>query len=52
MVQHMAQAFATGRFEDGLTQAREEVSAPLVQHFPASLGSPNPNELPEHPAVG
>ncbi len=52
MVQHMAQTFASGRFEDGLTQALQEVSAPLVQHFPARPGSPNPNELPDHPAVG
>jgi uncharacterized membrane protein len=34
-------------FEDGLTQALEEVSALLVAHFPAAPGSVNPNELPD-----
>ena len=51
MVQHMVRAFATGQFEDGLTQALEEVTAPLVQHFPTNPGRPNPNELPDQPAV-
>ena len=36
-----------GEFEDGLTQALEEVSALLVADFPAAPGSMNPNELPD-----
>ncbi len=51
MVQHMAAAFARGHFEDGLTQALAEVSAPLVQHFPAGPQS-NPNDLPDTPVLG
>ena len=34
-----------GAFEDGLTQALEEVSALLVTHFPAEAGAVRPNEL-------
>jgi uncharacterized membrane protein len=52
IVQHMGAAFREGRFEDGLTQALEEVSALLVQHFPAEGGRPNPNELPDEPVLG
>ncbi len=37
-MQHMRDAFRAGRFEDGLTHALEEVSALLVQHFPAQAG--------------
>lgn len=51
MVQHMGAAFASGHFEDGLTQALSEVSAPLVQHFPAGL-TPNSNDLPDTPVLG
>ncbi len=36
-----------GAFEDGLTQALEEVSALLVTHFPAETGAARPNELPD-----
>ncbi|MEO6623499.1 MAG: TPM domain-containing protein [Burkholderiaceae bacterium] len=49
MVQRMAQAFASDRFEDGLTQALEEVSAVLVQNFPLQPDAANPNELPDDP---
>lgn len=56
MVAHMAGAFRDGRYEDGLTQALEEVSAVLVEHFPAvdATGAPqaNPNELPDAPLLG
>ena len=52
MVQHMGSAFAQGRFEDGLTQALAEVSAPLVRHFPAQDATPNANDLPDTPALG
>jgi uncharacterized membrane protein len=55
MVQRMAQAFREHRFEDGLTQALEEVSAVLVAHFPRDAGEPvaqGPgNELPDAPVL-
>lgn len=51
MVGRMGAAFRAGRFEDGLTQALEEVSALLVQHFPLAEGQVNPNELPDEPAM-
>jgi uncharacterized membrane protein len=52
MTKRMAQAFREGRFEDGLTQALEEVSALLVEHFPAEPGMPaRRNELPDAPVV-
>ena len=56
VVTRMADAFRGGRYEDGLTQALEEVSAVLVEHFPAvdATGAPqaNPNELPDAPLLG
>ena len=51
MVGHMGTAFASGHFEDGLTQALAEVSAPLVKHFPAGP-TPNSNDLPDTPVLG
>lgn len=51
MAQRMGAAFRERRFEDGLTQALEEVSALLVAHFPLSPGVANPNELPDAPVV-
>ncbi|MDB5732218.1 MAG: hypothetical protein JWQ03_2113 [Variovorax sp.] len=54
MTQRMAAAFREGRFEDGLTQALEEVSALLVAHFPRDpldAGAANRNELPDAPVV-
>lgn len=51
MVTRMGEAFARGHFEDGLTQAVQEASAPLVAHFPADP-QPNPNDLPDTPALG
>ena len=52
MTKRMAQAFREGRFEDGVTQALEEVSALLVEHFPAEPGAPSRrNELPDAPVV-
>ena len=51
MARRMGAAFHEGRFEDGLTQALEEVSALLVAHFPAAEGSANRNELPNAPVV-
>ena len=52
MVQRMGAAFREGRFEDGLTQALEEVSALLVEHFPLKPGESNSNELPDEPVLG
>ena len=52
MVQRMGAAFRENRFEDGLTQALEEVSALLVQHFPLAPGESNSNELPDEPVLG
>lgn len=52
IVQRMGAAFRESRYEDGLTQALEEVSALLVQHFPATPGAVRPNELPDEPVLG
>jgi uncharacterized membrane protein len=52
IVQRMGSAFRDGRFEDGLTQALEEVSALLVAHFPRGDGEKNLNELPDEPVLG
>jgi uncharacterized membrane protein len=51
LVARMGTAFHEGRFEDGLTQALEEVSALLVAHFPAQAGAVNANELPDEPVL-
>ncbi len=51
MVQHMGTAFAGGHFEDGLTQALDEVSRCPPEHFPAGP-TPNPNDLPDTPELG
>ena len=51
MAGRMGTAFREGRFEDGLTQALEEVSALLVKHFPLAEGEPDRNELPDAPVV-
>jgi uncharacterized membrane protein len=51
MAQRMAAAFRAGRFEDGLTQALEEVSALLVEYFPSNANTRSRNELPDAPVV-
>ena len=51
MTQRMSAAFRDGRFEDGLTQALEEISALLVKHFPLGDGELDVNELPDEPVV-
>jgi len=51
MTQRMSAAFREGRFEDGLTQALEEVSALLVEHFPEAPGAQSRNQLPDAPVV-
>ena len=55
MVAHMAGAFREKRYEDGLTQALEETSAVLMQHF-AIPADPDgvqagPNELSDTPLL-
>jgi uncharacterized membrane protein len=52
IVERMGSAFKDGRFEDGLTQALEEVSALLVAHFPLSDRVADGNELPDEPVLG
>ena len=52
IVGRMGAALREGRYEDGITQALEEVSALLVQHFPQAPGAANLNELPDEPALG
>jgi len=52
IVERMSSALRDGRFEDGLTQALEEVSALLVAHFPLASGESNANELPDGPVLG
>ena len=51
MVSGMSAAFKDGHFEQGLTQALEQVSALLVQDFPLVAGEANPNELPDAPIL-
>ena len=52
IVQRMGAAFRAGRYEEGLNDAVDAVTAELVQHFPAPAGATNPNELPDHPVLG
>ncbi|HEX7888687.1 MAG TPA: TPM domain-containing protein [Ramlibacter sp.] len=52
VVRHMGDAFRAGRYEEGLKQAVDEVTALLVKHFPATPGAPNANELPDQPVLG
>ncbi|HEX2547461.1 MAG TPA: TPM domain-containing protein [Ramlibacter sp.] len=52
IVQHMSAAFRAGRYEEGLTQAVDEVTALLVTHFPLAVGAANANELPDEPVLG
>ena len=52
LLQRMAGAFRAGRYEEGLAQAVDEVTALLVQHFPLRAGEANPNELPDQPVLG
>jgi uncharacterized membrane protein len=45
MVERLGLRLHEGAFEDGLTEALEEVSALLVAHFPLAPGVVRPNEL-------
>jgi uncharacterized membrane protein len=47
----MAAAFKAGQFEAGLNQAVDAVDALLARHFAVDAATPNPNELPDAPAV-
>jgi uncharacterized membrane protein len=47
MVKRLGERLHAGAFEDGLTQALEEVSALLVAHFPTTHDVPVANELPD-----
>jgi len=47
VVDRLSEHLRAGAFEDGLTQALEEVSALLVAHFPATQDAPVPNQLPD-----
>ena len=53
MARQLGGALREGRFEDGLTQALEEVSAVLVAHFPEAEDAPlRPlNQLPDEPVL-
>lgn len=53
MVARLGEALHAGHFEQGLTQALEEVSAVLVAHFPESseTSSAEPNQLPDEPVL-
>lgn len=51
MVQRLGQALREGRFEDGLGQAIEAISAVLEQYFPIAAGQVRPNELPDQPTL-
>ena len=52
IVATMRDAFRAGRFEEGLNQAVDAVTALLVQHFPLAEGATNSNELPDEPVLG
>lgn len=49
LTKRMADAFRSGRFEQGLMEAIGAVEAELVRHFPLAAGAANPNELPDRP---
>jgi len=52
VVAHMTTAFRENRYEDGLMQALEGISAVQVAHFPRTdASSPYPNELPDTPLL-
>ena len=47
----MAKEFRSGRYTEGLLGALDQVGALLGEHFPIDIHSPNPNELPDSPAI-
>ncbi len=52
LANRMTAAFKTGDFELGLTQAVDEVTARLQQHFSVTALQDNVNELPNEPILG
>lgn len=52
IVQGMREAFRAGRYEEGLVQAVDAVTAHLARHFPARPGTADRNELPDEPVLG
>jgi uncharacterized membrane protein len=52
VIERMRGAFRARRYEEGLAQAIDEVTALLVQHFPLAAGEDRPNELPDEPVLG
>lgn len=51
IVATMQAAFRAGRYEEGLMQAIDAVTALLELHFPLAPGEANPNELPDEPVL-
>jgi uncharacterized membrane protein len=51
ITQRLSAALKAQKFEDGLTQALQEVSALLVQHYPLQEGQVRSNGLPNAPDV-
>lgn len=51
IVKRLSTALHDDKFEDGLTQALEEVSAIMMLHFELKAGEKNPNELPNAPFI-
>jgi uncharacterized membrane protein len=51
IIKRLSSALHDHRFEDGLTQALEEVSAIMMRHFELKAGEKNPNELPNAPFI-
>lgn len=51
LVAGMSSAFKAGDYEGGLTQAVQQVTALLQQHFALQNGDGNPNELPDRPVL-
>ncbi len=51
MVGRLGKNLGASQFEAGLTQALEEVSAVLAEHFAQAPGEINPNELDDSPVL-
>ena len=51
MTAELGRTLSERRFEEGLNQAIDALSAVLVTHFPRDSGAPKPNELPDVPVM-
>ncbi|MDR2852436.1 MAG: TPM domain-containing protein [Burkholderiaceae bacterium] len=51
LTQRMSESFRADRFEEGLTQALDKITALLVAHFPRQNGDCDRNELPNEPVI-